>query len=45
MGHIVTEESENRKVLTSCPAHARAIGEVARSDGGVQKYPQQEGTD
>ena len=38
----MTEESENRKVLTSCPAHApRAIGEVARSDGGVQKYPQQ----
>lgn len=38
----MTEESENRKVLTSCPAHApRAIGEVAHSDGGVQKYPQQ----
>jgi len=33
----VTEESENRKVLTSCPAHApRAIGEVAQSVGGVE---------
>ena len=32
----MTEESENRKVLTSCPAHTRTIGEVARSDGGVE---------
>ena len=33
----MTEESENRKALTFCPAHVCAIGEVARSDGGVKK--------
>jgi len=37
----VTEESENRKVLTSCPAHARAIGEVRRGS----KTPAAKGTD
>ena len=33
----MTEESENRKVLTSCPAHAYAIGEKCKIYSFISK--------